>query len=477
MKKALAIFLAVIMLAAFLLPMSALAFDLPAEIADAFDVGVWPLEAGTYDPSLDGQGILDGTRIFGMWDAGFAAFPAPAAIAGYTAVGSPGAMTPGTFFMLDTGSWEYILIAGAGDALGGGGDVATVAPGGGTITLTTSGLVTSGFGLFDLSVIFGGGDPIWNYGLFFDDGGTVTFDMDVTLSNAGEPGGDFAAGTAISIATINEWALSLDDGSSIVFVHAPAPINWGGIPPETPFSEFPGTVDGNVITPAATYGSAAPPPAGGDTAPANGGDTAPPPAPEPETEEFSFRVPIEIWEATGPGGVGENATGFNNITPIPGEAGVDFDPELGPVIDDGIADGALVFALYDFSFATFQLDPWDPPTSIAGFTEVDHPRNLQPGEYAIVWVGGGSYSYLFLMRHEGPVTEAERGTFRVGPPAGVVIDYGIFAGTAGAALLRIVVICLALTIPLAIIVFRAQVREIKSRGRTFAKPEMMNRKQ
>jgi hypothetical protein len=111
---------------------------LPAELANAFPVGVWGVTTsdgdGAHDPSLDGLGIPEGANVFGLFDAAYAPIDAPASITGYTAVGSVADVVPGTYFIIE-GQFGYVVIAGADgpfDAAppvppAGGGDVDTPA--------------------------------------------------------------------------------------------------------------------------------------------------------------------------------------------------------------------------------------------------------------------------------------------------------------------------------------------------------------
>jgi hypothetical protein len=94
----------------------------PPELATAFQVGVWPMAAGTYDPALDGNGIIDGTVIYGLFDAAYATIPAPASVTGYAEVNSADAVTEGTYYVLvGSSGFSYVL-------LGTGGSVPAPAP-------------------------------------------------------------------------------------------------------------------------------------------------------------------------------------------------------------------------------------------------------------------------------------------------------------------------------------------------------------
>ncbi|MDR1065752.1 MAG: hypothetical protein LBL25_05225, partial [Oscillospiraceae bacterium] len=87
---------------------------LPAELASAYPAGVWPMAAGQYDPSLDGQGIPDGANVFGLYDSSFTTMlDAPAAIEGYTAVTAAADLAPGSYYVLIGGAgFNYVIIVG-----------------------------------------------------------------------------------------------------------------------------------------------------------------------------------------------------------------------------------------------------------------------------------------------------------------------------------------------------------------------------
>jgi hypothetical protein len=125
MKRLLAIVLAVMMLSA-MTSVSLAAYEKPQELVDinASDIGVWPMAAGAYDPSLDGQGIPDGTNIYGLFemDAAYNITPftnIPASLAGYTTVSTPAELVPGSYCLLHiTGfaEYDYALVLGADGA-------------------------------------------------------------------------------------------------------------------------------------------------------------------------------------------------------------------------------------------------------------------------------------------------------------------------------------------------------------------------
>jgi hypothetical protein len=116
MKRILAL-LVVTLLVAMMLPFSVLAAEVPPELATAFPVGTWPLAAGSYDPALDGNGITDGTEVYGLFDAAYTVLEAPTSLAGYTAVTSAADVTAGTYYVLvGSSGFNYGLEGGAGGA-------------------------------------------------------------------------------------------------------------------------------------------------------------------------------------------------------------------------------------------------------------------------------------------------------------------------------------------------------------------------
>ncbi|MDR0916242.1 MAG: hypothetical protein LBN02_03535 [Oscillospiraceae bacterium] len=119
MKKILAFAIAIIMMSTLCLGATVLAAappaDTPPELTTAFYIGVWPLAAGSYDPGLDGNSILNGTRIYGLFGGDYAPLPAPTSVTGYTAVSSATAVTAGTYYVLNTSSgFAYVLLGDAG---------------------------------------------------------------------------------------------------------------------------------------------------------------------------------------------------------------------------------------------------------------------------------------------------------------------------------------------------------------------------
>lgn len=85
--------------------------DAPAEIADAYSVGTWPMTAGTYDPALDEYTILPGTRIYGLFTASYTQIAAPADLKDYNRAQSSDSMQVGDWYLLKGSSgFNYVLI-------------------------------------------------------------------------------------------------------------------------------------------------------------------------------------------------------------------------------------------------------------------------------------------------------------------------------------------------------------------------------
>jgi hypothetical protein len=89
MKKLLALVLVAVMVLS-VLPMS-FAADVPAELAEATNQGVWPLPAGQYDPTLDTVSLKAGVTVFALFEMDMMytltkSIPIPDSIAGYTKV-------------------------------------------------------------------------------------------------------------------------------------------------------------------------------------------------------------------------------------------------------------------------------------------------------------------------------------------------------------------------------------------------------
>jgi hypothetical protein len=92
-------------------PAATLDFKKPAELESAFEIGVWPRDPGTYDPALDGQGIIAGTLVFGLFDSNYMHITPPSKVAGYTLAESPASMTAGTYYILyGSSGFNYVLI-------------------------------------------------------------------------------------------------------------------------------------------------------------------------------------------------------------------------------------------------------------------------------------------------------------------------------------------------------------------------------
>ena len=139
-----------------------------------------------------------------------------------------------------------------------------------TITMTAVGLQGQ-FTLFDIGSIFGGGSGPFTYALWFDDGGSFSFDKPVTFTKQyfddeynviGTDTVELAAGEVVNIAdgvystyegkeiSWSEFAMTLDpidedtQANSILIVYKPDPGNYKNAEPDTPISSFPGTVTG-----------------------------------------------------------------------------------------------------------------------------------------------------------------------------------------------------------------------------------------
>lgn len=81
------------------------------DLAAAFPVGTWPLDAGTYDPALDGQGIPDGAVVYGLFAADYSTIADPTAVAGYTQVDDIAALAAGNYFLLvGSSGFNYIIV-------------------------------------------------------------------------------------------------------------------------------------------------------------------------------------------------------------------------------------------------------------------------------------------------------------------------------------------------------------------------------
>ena len=123
--------------------------------------------------------------------------------------------------------------------------------------ITARGLV-DGWSQFDTAVVGGSGLAL---AIWFNPGSTFSFNMDVTLTLQGEAVRDVSADEIILMTEeLNELALGLDDGNSIILIYQPQPGNFGMVPPVISFASFPGTItlpSGAVV---ARQAAAEPPP-------------------------------------------------------------------------------------------------------------------------------------------------------------------------------------------------------------------------
>ncbi|MCL2226504.1 MAG: LPXTG cell wall anchor domain-containing protein [Oscillospiraceae bacterium] len=104
-----------------IMPLAALADDVPPELAAALDMGVWPLPDGTYDPALGDESIPAGARLFGFFAGDFPNLehlPLPTAVTGFTAVTSMAQLVDGTFYAFTASSgFGYVALMGTAQAV------------------------------------------------------------------------------------------------------------------------------------------------------------------------------------------------------------------------------------------------------------------------------------------------------------------------------------------------------------------------
>ena len=171
--------------------------------------------------------------------------------------------------------------------------------GGQTVTMTATGVQDS-FTLFDIMTIFGSSGGPYTYAIWFDYGGTFSFDKDVTLSKTyyaadfstlGTDNKLIKAGEVIDVASgtysdtmgstvaWSEFSVTMDDGNSWMIVYSGDPGNYATATPNTALSDFPGTV-ANYSAPAPAAPAEEAPAAPAEEAPAaDEGGEAPAPAP------------------------------------------------------------------------------------------------------------------------------------------------------------------------------------------------------
>ena len=188
-------------------------------------------------------------------------------------------------------------------------DVVTVTPnstvGGETLVLTATGLQDD----FATYQIFG----LTEYCLWLAGDGTFSFNIDVSLDNAGAHFADLKAGEVCNIADgYNGCYLYLDDGTVLVLLDKDNPGMYAAVIADTPLSEFPGTI--------AMPGAAAP----AEEEPA---------AEEPAAEEPAAEEPA----AEEPAAAAEDAVVYVTIS-VAGEVVA---PSVPVLVSDLDADGAF----------------------------------------------------------------------------------------------------------------------------------------
>ena len=220
-----------------------------------------------------------------------------------------------------------------------------------TVTMTANGvdeLVT----VFDLASIgFGSGIE---YGFWFENSGSFSFDRDVTLIFQGQPKFELKAGETYNIADdgYSECYLQLDDGNMIAILDKANPGNWASLTPSTPWSEVPATING-VAGAASPSGGA---PSGGPGGGGGFGGGAPGGAPAPGIESGA---PITVYVSVSANGVCEIASQPVEITTYSVEAA------LIAAHEKYYSGGASGFhAGTDNSYAMYMIDNcWGVPTT------------------------------------------------------------------------------------------------------------------
>jgi hypothetical protein len=112
--------------------------------------------------------------------------------------------------------------------------------------MTATGLQSKWY-KFDLSAF---GTPGFVYALYFDDGGTVSFDAAVQLvsidaTTFAPTTTDVAAGAVLNVSDINGQSIAIGTtGNSVCFVQASNPGNYTGLVADQPLSALPASVSG-----------------------------------------------------------------------------------------------------------------------------------------------------------------------------------------------------------------------------------------
>jgi hypothetical protein len=93
----------------------------PALLPGAVNVGTWPLPEGSYDPRLDGIGIPNGVKLFGLFGSDYNKMPAPENIDGYAKVSTLAELSGKAWCIVNAPSgYDYVAVSGAPDEDAGG---------------------------------------------------------------------------------------------------------------------------------------------------------------------------------------------------------------------------------------------------------------------------------------------------------------------------------------------------------------------
>lgn len=230
--------------------------SLPPELAKLFNVGKWPLPAGSYDPALDGIGIPDGASVFGLFDAAYAALEAPKTITGYGQVSSVAQVAKGTFNIHNGSSGFNYVIIGLDETKSSGGATQIPSPPPGVTMIPDDfdmfwfvgsdipiGIKSYGKLYYDFDLASAGFGTGHVYALYFKDDGQIVFAQGVSLmmydASMTQVTKTAAPGQIFSIAELNGFTFGLGNTSnSLCFVQESNPLNYAGLVPDKPFEDI-----------------------------------------------------------------------------------------------------------------------------------------------------------------------------------------------------------------------------------------------
>jgi hypothetical protein len=175
------------------------------------------------------------------------------------------------------------------------------------------------------------------------------------------------------------------------------------------------------------------------------------------SQDFTYYI-VGIGDVEIPGVAVENTGGVQAIPEMAGTFPVGVWPlpagQYDPGLDgNDIPSGMSVYGLFDASYAVVE-----PPASIDGYTEVGSAAEVTEGTYFILNTSSG-FGYIVI---------GDGGAVLLPQVGAVLYDYHVFGGEGGNQLVWIVIFGLGVSVPLGVVVWRAQKKESTSGGVKYA---------